>query len=277
MGRLLVFDIIDKPASSCVIAICSVIWFYIQKKGIRYGDVGLSYENVVSQGQHWRIISSAFSHISFLHLIFNLSALWSLGVVESIQEYHLGVEYYIQYSIILLLFSGVLVLGMYHVLITRFNLEFFRRMTAVGYSCVVFGWMTVLSVKQPSLKLNIFGLLSLPISFAPFESLVFTSLIVPQASFLGHLSGIVIGYLIGWGVVQGMTNYWLINLALWIVLGSVLSLKRTSASYLPFLEIESVADADLPSVGPDAAANSSASWTGNSYTLQGSNVVSNMV
>ena len=68
--------------------------------------------------------------------------------------------------------SGVLVLAMYHLLIERFKLEYFRRVTAVGYSCVVFGWMTILSVKQPSSKLDLFGFLSLPISFAPFESLI---------------------------------------------------------------------------------------------------------
>lgn len=45
-------------------------------------------------------------------------------------------------------------------------------MTVVGYSCVVFGWMTILFVKQPSSKLELFGLLSLPISFASFESLM---------------------------------------------------------------------------------------------------------
>lgn len=76
-----------------------------------------------------------------------------------------------------------MVLGAYHVLIHRLKLDHFRRVTAVGYSCVVFGWMTILSVKQPSSKLSLFGFLSLPISFAPFESLIFTSIIVPQAEF----------------------------------------------------------------------------------------------
>lgn len=272
MGRLLVYDIVEKPASSCVIVLCSAIWFYIQRRGVSYSDVGLSYEAVVSQGQHWRLITSAFSHISFLHLIFNMSALWSLGIVESAKDYNLGTQFYLQYSVVLLLLSGLLVLGMYQVLVTRFKLEFFRRVTAVGYSCVVFGWMTILAVKQPSMKLNMFGLLSLPISFAPFESLIFTSIIVPQASFLGHLSGIVVGYLIGWGVVQGMTNYWAITLVLWTVLGFLTSLSRTTSFELPYLEIESVADPEMPSVGA-VSSNTTTSWAGASRTLQGSNMV----
>lgn len=265
MGRPLWYDIVGKPASSAAITLCSAIWLLIQRRNVGYSDVGLSYESVVSQGQHWRIITSAFSHISFLHLVFNMSALWSLGVVESAKEYNLGTAYYLQNSILLVLLSGLMVLGMYHVLITRFKLEYYRRVTAVGYSCVVFGWMTILAVRQPSLKLNLFGLLNLPISFAPFESLVFTSIIVPQASFLGHLSGILVGYLIGWGVVQGMSIYWSVTLAFWIAIGFVWSFNRSTSFELPYLEIESVAD--------DLNMPSSTSWSGPSHTLQGSDLV----
>ena len=168
-------------------------------------------------------------------------------MVEQLGHLGLGVEYYLQYTLVLVVLSGVLVLAMYHLLIERFKLEYFRRVTAVGYSCVVFGWMTILSVKQPSSKLDLFGFLSLPISFAPFESLIFTSIIVPQASFLGHLSGIVVGYAIAWGLIHGMSNYWALSLLGWIALVFVLSLKRSGAVDLNFLEIESVTDPSLPS------------------------------
>lgn len=254
MGKPLFYEILEKPATSCVIAICSAVWFYIQKKNIGYSQVGLSYETAL-EGHHWRLITSAFAHISVIHLVFNMSALWSLGVVEQLGHMGLGVQFYLHYSLVLILLSGVLVLGAYHVLIHRLKLEHFRRVTAVGYSCVVFGWMTILSVKQPSSKLNLFGLLSLPISFAPFESLIFTSIIVPQASFLGHLSGIVVGYAIGWGLIHGMNNYWALTMLGWIALVFVVSLKRSGAFDFEFLEIESVADSSLPAVRFLAPAN----------------------
>lgn len=241
------YEILEKPATSCLIGLCSAIWFYIQKKNIGYSHVGLSYETAL-EGHHWRIITSAFSHISIIHLVFNMSALWSLGVVEKLEPLGLGVQYYLHYTLILVVLSGLLVLGMYHILIQRFKIEYFKRVTAVGYSCVVFGWMTILSVKQPSSKLNLFGLLSLPISFAPFESLIFTSIIVPQASFLGHLSGIIVGYSIAWGLIHGMNNYWAISMLGWVVFAFVLSLKRSGAYDFSFLEIESVTDPSLPSI-----------------------------
>lgn len=247
MGKPLIYEIMEKPATSCMIGIFSAIWFYIQKKRIGYSHVGLSYETAV-EGHWWRIITSAFSHISVLHLVFNISALWSLGVVEQLGHIGLGVKYYLHYSLVLVVLSGLLVLGMYHVLILRFKIEYFRRVTAVGYSCVVFGWMTILAVKQPSSKLDLFGFLSLPISFAPFESLIFTSIIVPQASFLGHLSGIIVGYAIGWGFIHGMNNYWAFSMLVWIVIIFVLSLKKSGAFDINFLEVEPVTDPSLPSV-----------------------------
>jgi hypothetical protein len=113
--------------------------------------------------------------------------------------------------------------------------------------------MTILAAKQPSSKLNLFGVLSLPISFAPFESLIFTSIMVPQASFIGHLSGIIVGYSIAWGLIHGMNNYWAITMLGWIVLVFVMSLKRTGSMELRFIEIEPVTDPSLPSVGSVAS------------------------
>ncbi|WJX51645.1 hypothetical protein P8452_37822 [Trifolium repens] len=188
MGKPLIYEILEKPATSCIIAICSAIWFYIQKKNIGYSHVGLSYETAM-EGQYWRIITSAFSHISIIHLVFNMSALWSLGVVEQLDHLGLGVEYYLQYTLVLIVVSGVLVLAMYHLLIQRF-----------------------------------------------------------KASFIGHLSGIVVGYAIAWGLIHGMTNYWALSLLGWIVLVFVLSLKKSGALDLSFIEIESVTDPSLPSV-----------------------------
>ncbi|KAL2507269.1 RHOMBOID-like protein 13 [Forsythia ovata] len=247
MGKPLFYEIWEKPATSCIIGICSAIWFCIQKKNIGYSHVGLSYESAI-QGHHWRIITSAFSHISVLHLVFNMSALWSLGIIEQLGHIGLGVEYYLHYTLVMVVLSGMLVIGMYHLLIQRFKLDYFRRVTAVGYSCVVFGWMTILSVKQPSFKLNLFGFLSLPISFAPFESLIFTSIIVPQASFLGHLSGIIVGYAIAWGLIHGMNNYWAISMLGWIVLVFIFSLKKSGKYDFSFIEIEHVNDPSLPSI-----------------------------
>jgi membrane associated rhomboid family serine protease len=84
MENLLIYEILEKPISSSVISVCSMTWFFIQKRGIGYADVGVSYETTVEGGQYWQIITSVFSHICWVHLVFNMRALWSLGVVEQL-------------------------------------------------------------------------------------------------------------------------------------------------------------------------------------------------
>ena len=51
-------------------------------------------------------------------------------------------------------------------------------------------------------------MVQLPMSLAPFGALVITSILIPQASFIGHLSGILMGYLMAF-VLYGLTvNAW---------------------------------------------------------------------
>ncbi|CAI7786933.1 unnamed protein product [Closterium sp. NIES-54] len=391
MGVPLLLDVLRKPATTLVVALCSFIWFQIQKRAISYPDVGISYDAVVSHRQFWRLASAPLSHISLLHLLFNVSALWSMGGIETLtsadisrvavmasgggaaanstsgqwqstvssvplapsspsssllsssfasssqpassldhsipqssisssltgqsnsstepsqpgeftaaaaalarrglgenanagpiqgqqqqnpaeendqkqqlllqqqqqqkvdktglsaneQQVARGWEPggsigYLRDSFLMLVLSGLLGLAMYHVLIHRWRLEYFRRVTAVGYSCVVFGWMTVLSVRRPAITLSVFGLIKLPVSLAPFESLIFTSFIVPKASFVGHLAGIIAGYLLSWGALKGFDTYWTLVLASWFAILCVISLKNSSPVDFSFLQIEPV-------------------------------------
>jgi hypothetical protein len=97
--------------------------------------------------------------------------------------------------------------------------------------------MTVLSVKQPTHSLRLLGFVALPINLAPFGSLIFCSIIVPQASFVGHLAGIVMGYLVAWDVFVWVDWYWFAVLAFWTAVVFLFSLKATTNIALPFLQV----------------------------------------
>ena len=43
---------------------------------------------------------------------------------------------------------------------------------------------------------SVFGFGSIPMYLTPFASLILTSIIIPKASFVGHLSGILVGFLV---------------------------------------------------------------------------------
>ena len=54
----------------------------------------------------------------------------------------------------------------------------------------------------------------------PFASLMLTTVLIPRASFLGHLAGIIMGYAAAFGAFAWMTPFWTLSLALWAVLGA---------------------------------------------------------
>ena len=43
---------------------------------------------------------------------------------------------------------------------------------------------------------SVFGFGNIPMYLTPFASLILTSIIIPKASFVGHLSGILVGVLV---------------------------------------------------------------------------------
>ena len=75
-----------------------------------------------------------------------------------------------------------------------------------------------------------YNVLGLPISahFVPFGSLILTSVLIPRASFLGHLAGIIVGYAAAFGAFAWMTPFWTLSLALWAAMGVR---RRTASTY----------------------------------------------
>jgi membrane associated rhomboid family serine protease len=175
----------------------------------------MSYTAVVREKKYHRCVTASLSHVSVLHLLFNMSTLWSCGVVEAAgggtnAAYPWGSGWYARLSALMLLGTCGIVLAIARVLvIARVRGEEHERVTAVGYSAVVFGWMTILSVKRPTSALVLFGgAVHLPVNLAPFASLACTSIVVPRASFVGHLAGIAMGYLIAWDLFAWFNWGW---------------------------------------------------------------------
>ena len=69
-----------------------------------YHEVGLSYDLVIHNQQLWRIVTSQLSHVDFIHLLFNMTSLWSLGGFEQGGQNSVVV---IQQSLWLLVGSGL--------------------------------------------------------------------------------------------------------------------------------------------------------------------------
>lgn len=75
-------QIVERPVTSILIVLCTSIWAWLNHRHLGYQEVGLSYDLVVQNQQFWRIVTSQLSHVDFIHLLFNMTSLWSLGGFE---------------------------------------------------------------------------------------------------------------------------------------------------------------------------------------------------
>eukprot|EP00884_Botryococcus_braunii_P006607 jgi/Botrbrau1/15948/Bobra.0260s0009.1 len=251
MGTPIFYEVVEHPGTAGVIITCIVVYVYLHAARLGYDDVGLSYDRAVQHGEVWRIFTSQLSHIETLHLLFNVSSLWSLREVEHARwtkassledEASSTTLHYLHTSLVLMVFSGLMCLAIYHVVIYGLNLELYSRVNMVGYSCVIFGWMAVLSL-QGSATFSFLGFMNLPMAWAPFLSLVFTSIVVPRASFVGHLSGILVGYCLAGGLFDWLTPVWAMSLGGWIVL--LAGLRLLQQGRLATFGFQAVADGDI--------------------------------
>lgn len=194
----------EAPVTIAVMVLCAGVWLYLWSKRVEFESVAFSYRKVVVDGEWWRMVTSSLSHLEIVHLGFNLYSLWNCRVVEALN----GSLYYFQTTLVLMALSMALLTLMYHVSIFYVGLPQYEYAFSLGYSCVVFGWMTVLAQLSPQFEFPLLGNASFPVSFAPLGSLLLTQMLVRRASFLGHLAGILAGYLVAFGLFDWLTAYW---------------------------------------------------------------------
>lgn len=94
---------LHQPATSVLVLACCGIWYLLHRWGLGYPDVGMSFDAVVANHELWRMVTSQLSHVDLLHLVFNVSALWSVGIVERARG--LGTVYYLQQSALMFVLS----------------------------------------------------------------------------------------------------------------------------------------------------------------------------
>lgn len=81
---------------------------------------------------------------------------------------------------------------------------------AVGFSGVIFGLIPVESRYSSATQRSFFGLFSVPTAAYPWVLLVLWQVLIPQSSFLGHLSGLAVGQLYALGMLR-----WVVPTAEW--------------------------------------------------------------
>lgn len=152
--------------------------------------LGALLPELVWQGEWWRLVTANFLHFGILHLVMNMLGLWALG---SFVEATIGPQRYL----FAYFFSGIGAMLTFTLLTTWAGFE--TRMV-VGASGAIMGMVGVMGAiflhGWHREKSRIAGQRLRVVLFIIALQIVF-DLQTPQVSFLGHISGLVLGFLIG--------------------------------------------------------------------------------
>lgn len=140
---------------------------------------------VVQRRELWRLLSSATVHVDLAHLLLNVS---SLLVVGPPLERTLGSTLFVALLIFFACASSVFycvatgVLSLWGRPLSR---------SAAGFSCVLFALMPLTSKSNGTVQI---AGVHMPAQYRNWFELVRTQILLPEASLLGHISGLIAGY-----------------------------------------------------------------------------------
>jgi rhomboid domain-containing protein 1 len=154
---------------------------------------------VLNQRQWFRLCTSSFYHLDDMHLYYNMiSFIWKGMTLEN----KMGSK---KFAIVITLFSlltQVVMLAVNKVFAEMFTNDQYLYTCAAGFSAVIFS-LKVLTTYSSNGNVNVMGMpLSVPSRYACWVELVLIHYLVPNSSFTGHLSGILVGLLYTFGPLK---------------------------------------------------------------------------
>jgi len=142
-----------------------------------------------------RYILHSFVHANILHIVFN-----SIALIYFFTKFENQIGSVLLIHIVLVFTILIAVLYSFSAkILSIFFISYWMESCTTGISGVLFSFITIESLQNKTNK-NIFR--EIPSKYNPWILLVVTQLIWPKASFLGHLSGITIGYLYNMGLLD---------------------------------------------------------------------------
>jgi len=143
--------------------------------------------------QAYRLVTSMFLHGGLLHLLFNMIAFQQMGC--SLERRVGSLE--MIWMIFLFGILGGLSIVIISYLLTVNPLFFYPNFLfqcTIGFSGVLFSLVTIETHFNPT-NYSLWGIVSVPARLYPWILLILAQFLMSGVSFIGHLSGIIIGYL----------------------------------------------------------------------------------
>ncbi len=178
--------------NATVVLIAVNVLFFLMVRFIfrSYGNMALVPALVVHRGAWWQVVTYMFIHVDFMHIFFNMLALFLFGAQL---EQRMGSTEFLLYY-----FTTGIGAGLVTVLI-NYN-SGMAGVPVIGASGAIFGLLLAFATFFPDARIFIFGILPMraPVAVGVFAALElfyqFTGFNSGVAH-LAHLSGLLFGYL----------------------------------------------------------------------------------
>lgn len=201
-------ECLQNPATSFLMLVNIGLAFIYWNNHIEPSSVCIEYQKIIHNNELWRSFSGATAHFEPLHIGFNMMSLYALG---SELEPNYGPIIFMFYNICLIPLTTVVMMTLVWLQIRWTGNERLKQTKTVGYSGVLFAWMVISSLERRStcpvpffpdlcFKTHEFGN-TWKFNFGPLVQLIIAQMIMPRVSFVGHLAGIICGFILHWKIL----------------------------------------------------------------------------
>ncbi|KAL3914272.1 MAG: hypothetical protein SGILL_006169 [Bacillariaceae sp.] len=145
---------------------------------------------VIAKLQVYRIITSSLLHANLMHIGMNMMSMAAIGGILEKKSGTLRLLFSIGWAILL---TGGVYISVAYLVYAILGYDQLVNSHAVGFSGVLFHLLVMETYLQAGESRSLFGFVSVPPALYPWVLLVVLQFIMPNISFMGHLSGIITG------------------------------------------------------------------------------------
>lgn len=188
-------------ANRFIIGLCVAVFLLQTILNLDLQDFTLCPRNVIYDHEYYRIFTSCVFHGGLIHIGFNMMSTAAIG---SLLEKRFGTLRHI-FSVFLGMFltsSTYILVACLLSWVCRYDKLMYQH--SVGFSGVLFQLSVLEANLSPNSTRSVFGMLQVPAYLYPWALLVALQIFMPQISFVGHLSGIFVGTLQLYGVLDAL-------------------------------------------------------------------------
>lgn len=178
-------------ATAGVIGLCVAVQAFVFLFDPPLTDFTVSAALVLYAHQYYRIITSAYFHGGIMHIAMNMMSMMSMGASL---ERSIGTVQLVLTVLWQTLLTGSFSVGVCWILsMVLLDDMSYLKQQSVGFSGVLFALAVVDIHKSPVPTRSVMGFFTVPAKWYPWILLVLLQVLIPNVSFIGHLSGILLG------------------------------------------------------------------------------------